>query len=69
MVMLLSHPTRALLCTDELRRHIEGLGPCAYETMAYYERWIAALAAAMLERGIVTNDEFDRRMAEVAARL
>ena len=66
MMMLLS--ARGLLTTDELRRHIEGLGAGAYDSMDYYERWCAALAAAMIERGVVTADELGRRMAEVAAR-
>jgi hypothetical protein len=68
MMMLLSHPSRKLLVLDELRRNIEALGPGAYETMGYYERWIAAITAAMLERGVVTSDELGRRMAEVEAR-
>ncbi len=68
MMMLLSSPSRKLLTTDELRRHIEGLGAGAYERMEYYERWCAALAAAMIDRGVVTSDELGRKMAEVAAR-
>ena len=66
MMMLLS--SRKLLTTDELRRHIEGLGAGAYETLEYYERWCAALAAAMIDRGIITSDELGRKMAEVSAR-
>ena len=53
MMMLLS--ARKLLTTDELRRHIEALGPGIYESMDYYERWAAALAAAMIDRGVITN--------------
>lgn len=68
MMMLLTHPSRKLLVLDELRRNVEALGPGAYERMAYYERWIAAIAAAMLDRGVVTADELGRRMAAVAAR-
>ncbi len=36
--------------------------------MDYSERWIAAIAAAMVERGVVTSDELGRKMAEVEAR-
>lgn len=68
MMMLLSHPSRKLLTTDELRRHIEALGSGAYQSMAYYERWIAALAATMIDRGVVTSDELGRAMAAVEAR-
>lgn len=68
MMMLLSHPSRKLLVVDELRRAVEGLGPGAYETMGYYERWIAAITQLMIERGVVTSEELGRRMAEVVAR-
>jgi Nitrile hydratase beta subunit len=69
MMMLLTHPSRKLLILDELRRNVEALGPGAYERMDYYERWIAAITNAMLERGVVTSDELGRKMAEVQARL
>ena len=68
MMMLLTHPSRKLLILDELRRNIEALGPDAYESMGYYERWCAAITNAMIDRGVVTSDELGRRMAEVAAR-
>ncbi len=68
MMMLLSHSSRKLLVVDELRRAVEGLGPGAYETMGYYERWIAAITRLMLERGVVTSEELGRRMAEVLGR-
>src|SRR3954467_14012142 len=68
MMLLLTHPSRKLLILDELRRNVEALGPGAYEQMDYYERWIAAIAAAMIERGVVTTEELGRKMAEVEAR-
>lgn len=66
MMVLLS--SQKLLTTDELRRQNEALGPEAYETMGYYERWIASIAAIMIERGVVTSDMLGRRMAQVAER-
>ena len=66
MMMLLSK--RGLLVVDELRRNIESLGPEAYEKLGYYERWVAALASAMVERGVVTGNELSQRMAEVERR-
>ena len=68
MMVLLTKSTPQYLIVDVLRRTIEALGSSAYETMDYYERWCAAIAAAMIERGIVTSDELGRRMADVAAR-
>jgi hypothetical protein len=68
MMMLLQHPTRALLTTDELRKNIEALGPEAYSKMSYYERWISAIAATLLERGVVTSEELGRGIEAVMAR-
>jgi hypothetical protein len=59
---------RQLVRTDELRRNIEALPPGAYDTMSYYERWIASIAATLLQRGTITADELARKMAEVEAR-
>ena len=53
---------------DERRRAIESLGADAYARMSYYERWIAAIAANVVEKGIVTVDELGRRMAEIETR-
>lgn len=66
--VLLSAPERRLLRVDELRRNIEGLGPDAYDAMSYYERWIAAIARVLLERGVLTSDELGRRIEVVKAR-
>ena len=66
MMVLLSQ--RGLLVVDELRRNIEALGPGAYESMGYYERWIAALTNAMVERGVITSAELGARMAQIEQR-
>jgi len=68
MMMLLQHPSRALLTTDELRKNIESLGPEAYSRMSYYERWISAIAATLLERGAVSSEELGRAIEAVMAR-
>ena len=68
MLVLLGAPERGLMRTDELRRNVEALAPNAYESMTYYERWIASIAATMLQRGVFTADELGRKLAEVEAR-
>jgi hypothetical protein len=68
LMELLSAPERKLLRVDELRRHTEGLGPDAYDKMSYYERWIAAITATLLERGVLTSDELGRKMEAVKRR-
>ena len=53
---------------DALRRALEDMGEAAFEEMTYYERWVAALNANLLERGVYTVDELGRRMEAVRAR-
>ena len=53
---------------DGLRRVLEDLGPEAFETMSYYERWIASVNQNLIESGVYTTAELARRMTEVAAR-
>ncbi|PKB78521.1 MAG: hypothetical protein BZY88_18075 [SAR202 cluster bacterium Io17-Chloro-G9] len=51
--------------TDELRRAIESLEPDLYESLSYYERWTAALEIIVVEKGILSNEEIDRKVAEL----
>jgi hypothetical protein len=53
---------------DGLRRAIEDMGEDAFETMSYYERWIASVTQNLIEAGAFTIDELNARMTEVAAR-
>jgi hypothetical protein len=58
------------LITDfaELRDGIERLTPEDYENLSYYERWARSLAYALLDKGVVTRDALDAKLAEIAAR-
>jgi len=67
MMVLLSDRRRGLMNTDMLRRGIESLPEDAYERMSYYERWIHSIATMMLERGVVTREELDARIARLRA--
>lgn len=68
LMVLLSQHSHPLLTVDELRRNIESIGGDAYETMSYYERWIFSITHTMIQRGVITIDELNRKMAEVEAR-
>src|SRR4030095_3616416 len=68
LMMLLSHKERRLITVDELRRNIESLGPEAYDSMTYYERWIFAITRTLIQRRVITVDELGRRSEEVRAR-
>jgi hypothetical protein len=61
LLMLLTSPEKRVMRVDELRRAIESLPPDAYETLSYYERWITAVEALMIEKGILTHEEIDRK--------
>ena len=60
--------TRHLYTIDELRKNIEALPPQAYDEMAYYEKWVSALAQTLIQRGAITTDELGRKMEEVENR-
>lgn len=59
---------RGHFTVDGLRRALEDMGEDAFETMTYYERWIAATTQNMIETGAFTIDELNARMDEVRAR-
>ena len=60
---------KGLIKTDENRRYVEQLGHDAYERLSYYERWTASLMRALVDKGVLTQDEIDQRDALVRRRL
>ncbi len=64
LLVLLSGPAKQLIRVDELRRAIESLPSDAYEKLSYYERWITAIEALLVEKGVLTKDEIDRKADE-----
>ena len=59
---------RQLYTIDELRKNIEALPPRAYDQMAYYEKWVSALAQTLIQRGAITTEELGRKMEEIENR-
>ncbi|MBI4494198.1 MAG: nitrile hydratase subunit beta [Chloroflexi bacterium] len=51
--------------TDEMRRASEDMDPELYWQIGYYERWIVAVEALVIEKGILTQEEIDRKVAEL----
>lgn len=41
----------------ELRDGIEKLRPEDYERLSYYERWAAAVAYALIDKGVIAEDQ------------
>jgi len=65
---LLSAPERRLIRTDELRRAVDSIEPDQYEKLTYYERWITAIEKLLVEKGVVTRAEIERKVAALDAR-
>jgi hypothetical protein len=53
---------------DAMRRVIEDYGQQEYDRTTYYEKWIRAIRNLLVEQEVISADEVDRRMAEVAER-
>jgi hypothetical protein len=68
LLMLLASPARRMIRVDELRRVIESLPPDAYEKLSYYERWTSAIEALLIEKGVLTKEEIDRKAEELVHR-
>ena len=60
---------KGLRRTDENRRYVEMLGKDAYERLSYYERWTAALARQLIDKGILSQDELNAKVDEIRLRL
>ena len=59
---------RKIVSTEEKRRGVESLGAEMIGKLTYYERWIAAFANILFQKGILTPGELAVKMEEVAAR-
>ncbi len=66
--VLLGDDKRRILSRDERRLAIESLGEEVYQTLGYFERWTAAMARLLLQKGILSQDEIDAKIAEIRAR-
>ena len=56
---------KGLTRVDEFRRTIEQLPPERYEAMGYYERWAHAVERLMVEKGVLTTEELEAKVAEL----
>lgn len=53
---------------DGLRRVLEDMDPDTFETMTYYERWIASVNQNLVEAGLYSTAELAAKMSQVAGR-
>jgi nitrile hydratase subunit beta len=50
---------------DEARHGIERMAPAAYLSASYYERFLARTLRLLAEKGLVSRDEFEARVARL----
>ena len=60
--------TKGYFTVDGLRRALEDMGEEAFETMTYYERWVAAVNQNLIESGVYTLEELGAKMEAIKAR-
>lgn len=53
---------RGIINVDEMRRAIESMPPQKYERASYYERWLFAMEAILVEKGLLAEGELDARL-------
>ncbi len=57
-----------IINTEEKRRGVGALGSEMVGKLSYYERWIAAFAVILFQKGILTPGELATKMGQVKAR-
>ena len=58
---------KGILRSDELRRGIESIEPGRYEALGYYERWTESIESIIVEKGVLTREEIDQKVADLEA--
>ncbi len=58
---------RQYMTVDELRRAIESIDPQRYEQLTYYERWAEAIEMLLVEKGVISREDIERKIANQAA--
>jgi nitrile hydratase len=56
--------TKGIRSTDESRRAMEDMPESEYLSLSYYERWIKGTEQLLVEKGILSREEIDQKMAE-----
>lgn len=54
---------KGLMTVDELRRGIEEIPEEEYHRLSYYQRWMRAITAHLLRKGVITEGELGGRLA------
>ncbi len=55
--------------TDEMRRAIEDMEPQDYRRLGYFDKWAVGISTLVVEKGLMTAEEIERRAVDITARL
>lgn len=64
--MMMGMIRRGAFNIDEMRRAIESIPPAEYLASSYFERWLTALRALAVEKGVLAPGEIEAVIAQVA---
>jgi nitrile hydratase len=56
---------KGIRTTDESRRAMEDMPADEYLSLSYYERWVKGTEVLLTEKGILSKQEIDRKMANL----
>ena len=60
---------KRLICTDEVRRTREEMGAELYNRLGYFEKGIESLRRLLIEKGVIDQQELERRLAALARQI
>jgi hypothetical protein len=68
MLALVTDPRRSLFDANAAHRMIEAYAASEHQNLPYYERWLKAIRAVMVEHGVLTEAEIEAGIAAIKAR-
>ena len=63
MMRILAHPEHGYYTVDAMRRAVESLPEHQYFELGYYERWVRAIKQLVVEQGLLSEDDLNRKLA------
>jgi hypothetical protein len=68
-IMYLLRDQCHLVRTDEMRRAMEDMPPEDYRRLAYFEKWAVGISTLVVEKGLMTREELERRLGELKEKV
>ncbi len=65
LVSSLGPASRGIMRIDEFRRAREDLAPELYARLSYFELWTHGIVNLLIEKGVLTRDEIEAKMAQI----